>query len=177
LHACAFTVEVIPRAEVGGVAVVPERRCGPTSAIDEHVERLTVSHGGSAKAMMRWLPDAPPGYELVTAARHWIEDQMIGAGRSRSHCLALALITSELVTNAVMHATGPIFVGVDASEEQTRVEVWDATPQIDSTPRHRGASDGEVGGWGLALVSRLSDRWGTSRNETGKCVWSEVVTE
>jgi anti-sigma regulatory factor (Ser/Thr protein kinase) len=85
----------------------------------------------------------------------------------------VALVTSELVTNAVLHASPPIEIAVDTNGEYTRVEVWDGSPEVSASPGRRNASD-DIGGWGLALIARLSETWGTSRTSASKCVWSEI---
>ena len=83
----------------------------------------------------------------------------------------LRLLTSEMVTNAVRHAGSAredtIGVAVEVSQRRVRVEVADDGPGFDRStfPSHpRG-----VGGWGLRLVTRLSDRWGVSRTSRTRC--------
>jgi len=124
--------------------------------------------------MMQWLPHPPSGIELVTTARHWSEHHVRDAGGSPEHSAVVALVTSELVTNAVMHAAGPIEIALDTNGDHTRVEVWDRSPERTAQPVRRDAISGEVGGWGLAMIARLSDSWGTSRTPESKCVWSEI---
>jgi anti-sigma regulatory factor (Ser/Thr protein kinase) len=124
--------------------------------------------------MMQWLPNPPSSMALVTTARHWSEGRVREAGGSSEHSAIVALVTSELVTNAVMHASGPIEIAVDTDGDYTRVEVWDGSPErAAQLGRHDQSSD-TVGGWGLAMIARLSDRWGTSRTPASKCVWSEI---
>jgi anti-sigma regulatory factor (Ser/Thr protein kinase) len=128
--------------------------------------------------MMQWLPNPPASLALVTTARHWSEGRVREAGGSSEHSAVVALVTSELVTNAVMHAAGPIEVALDTDGDHTRVEVWDGSPERAAQPaRHDETSESQsesVGGWGLALIARLSDRWGISRTPASKCVWSEI---
>jgi len=84
------------------------------------------------------------------------------------------LLTSELVTNAVMHsashcAGGTITVQISESAGGVRVEVADAGSDL-SAPVVRGdvyASDGH----GLFLVQTLSDQWGYLRDDNGTTVW------
>ena len=84
-----------------------------------------------------------------------------------------ALLTSELVSNAVLHARTPFEVLVDRSNEHVRVTVVDGSP--DPPAVQRPAAD-EVGGRGLVLVSRLSHRWGFEGRQDGKSVWFELRT-
>jgi anti-sigma regulatory factor (Ser/Thr protein kinase) len=84
------------------------------------------------------------------------------------------LLTSELVTNAVMHsashcAGGTVTVQISESADGVRVEVADAGSDL-SAPAVRGdvyASDGH----GLFLVQTLSDQWGYLRDDNGTTVW------
>ena len=84
------------------------------------------------------------------------------------------LLTSELVTNAVMHSAsrcvgGTISILIMESAGGTRIEVSDQGSEL-SSPVVRGdvyASDGH----GLFLVQTLSDQWGYLRDDHGTTVW------
>ena len=84
------------------------------------------------------------------------------------------LLTSELVTNAVMHSAsrcsgGTVTVQITESAGGVRIEVADAGSDL-SAPIVRGdvyASDGH----GLFLVQALSDQWGYLRDDNGTTVW------
>ncbi|MCG7210901.1 ATP-binding SpoIIE family protein phosphatase [Streptomyces arenae] len=80
------------------------------------------------------------------------------------------LLVSEIVTNAVRHASRPIGLRL-LRTEVLRCEVGDDVPQL---PRLRRASPDEEHGRGLYLVNRLARRWGTTRLGTGKNVWFEL---
>jgi anti-sigma regulatory factor (Ser/Thr protein kinase) len=82
----------------------------------------------------------------------------------------LVLLTSELVTNAVLHARTPVRLDVVMGDEQVMVAVGDLAPVEQSLePRHW--SKDRPGGRGLALVADLSDAWGTRTHSGGKAVW------
>jgi anti-sigma regulatory factor (Ser/Thr protein kinase) len=84
------------------------------------------------------------------------------------------LLTSELVTNAVMHSSsrcngGTVTVTIADSAGGVRIEVADAGSDL-SSPVVRAdvyASDGH----GLFLVQMISDKWGYLRHENGTTVW------
>jgi anti-sigma regulatory factor (Ser/Thr protein kinase) len=84
------------------------------------------------------------------------------------------LLTSELVTNAVMHSSsrchgGIVTVLIMEAADGVRIEVADEGSDL-STPVVRGdvyASDGH----GLFLVQTLSDQWGYLRDGKGTTVW------
>ncbi|MCX4582476.1 ATP-binding protein [Streptomyces sp. NBC_01481] len=82
----------------------------------------------------------------------------------------MALIVSELVTNAVQHGEGPIVMVLQQRDDTVLIEVADASPRL---PVPRQESAGEESGRGLALVQACSDDWGCrarGRND-GKWVW------
>jgi anti-sigma regulatory factor (Ser/Thr protein kinase) len=81
----------------------------------------------------------------------------------------VALLTSELVTNAVRHAAGPVVtLVVSCSRGQVRVDVHDTScvlPELADVP-----ADAESGR-GLHLVASLADEWGFYRTPAGKAVY------
>jgi anti-sigma regulatory factor (Ser/Thr protein kinase) len=80
-----------------------------------------------------------------------------------------ALLTSELVTNAVRHAPGPLHIGVGCAHGSFVVSVQDGDPE---GPNPRRAQARSVGGRGLALVNKLADSWGYRQiPNDGKQVW------
>lgn len=81
-----------------------------------------------------------------------------------------ALLVSELVTNSLRYAHGPISVRMVLSASLL-VEVSDPLPD---PPRERTASEHDEGGRGIQLVARESRRWGTRRGPIGKTVWFEL---
>lgn len=90
----------------------------------------------------------------------------------------LRLLVSEVVTNAVRHASAASGAHVVLIAEEcpgcVRIEVHDEgggfVAPADPGPRPEGTS-----GWGLFLVERLADRWGT-KTAPGAHVWFEVAT-
>jgi anti-sigma regulatory factor (Ser/Thr protein kinase) len=84
---------------------------------------------------------------------------------------AVVLLVSELVGNTVLHAGTEIDVVVEFDGRRIRVEVSDASPVL---PRRKRYSATSATGRGLALVERLSERWGAERSGPGKIVWFEL---
>lgn len=82
------------------------------------------------------------------------------------------LVVSELVTNAVRHATGPIEVQVLLLDQIVSFSVGDAKTPL---PRLRRTSFDDEGGRGLQLVSLLGHRWGARATPTGKVVWCDLL--
>jgi serine phosphatase RsbU (regulator of sigma subunit) len=79
------------------------------------------------------------------------------------------LLASELVTNAIRYAKGPVTFRL-ICEDTLVCEVADSAPAL---PRLWDASGDDERGHGLQIVSRLSHRWGSRRTPAGKVVWCE----
>ncbi|WP_406086912.1 ATP-binding protein [Kitasatospora purpeofusca] len=89
--------------------------------------------------------------------------------------LALATVVSELVTNAVQHASGEtLTIGVSANRYRERllVEVYDESSML---PRPRTVGPDAESGRGMLLVERLARRHGSEVTEHGKRVWAELA--
>ena len=87
------------------------------------------------------------------------------------------LLTTELSTNAVVHANTELDIEVRADETGLTVTVTDFAPgpveQLAVGPRNESVDIGEVAerGRGLLLVDHFASRWGTVHEGTGKGVW------
>ncbi|RKE21808.1 serine phosphatase RsbU (regulator of sigma subunit) [Streptomyces sp. TLI_171] len=79
------------------------------------------------------------------------------------------LVLSELVTNAIRYAGGPVLVRLIRSSVLT-CEVSDPSA---TQPRMRRARLTDEGGRGLYLVAQLTERWGSRYTRTGKTIWAE----
>ncbi|MER7831369.1 ATP-binding protein [Streptomyces sp. NPDC095602] len=91
-----------------------------------------------------------------------------------------ALLVSELVTNSLRYAHGPVGLRLTRVPEPhdslpprhaLLVEVSDPVPD---PPRARPAGPDDEGGRGLQLVACAARRWGTRKGLTGKTVWFEL---
>jgi len=78
------------------------------------------------------------------------------------------LLLSELLTNAVQHAQGPVTVHVSRTAAELTVEVGDGSSH---TPEPRRADEDEESGRGLNLVRVLADSWGVRPTDDGKTTW------
>jgi anti-sigma regulatory factor (Ser/Thr protein kinase) len=85
----------------------------------------------------------------------------------------LRLLVTELVTNSVRHGrSDDVLLRVLVGPSAVWTEVTDKGPGFD--PTAAGAPREDHGGWGLFLVERLADRWGTSTDEGATKVWFEL---
>ena len=84
------------------------------------------------------------------------------------------LLTSELVTNAVVHtgAQCTLYAQFDPALGSLRVEVADVSTHVPAIPVE--VAPGVVGGHGLRLVAAMARRWGIASSRTGKTMWFEL---
>ncbi|MFD6433219.1 ATP-binding protein [Streptomyces venezuelae] len=82
------------------------------------------------------------------------------------------LLTSELVTNALVHTDHEAVVTATVGPHGLRVEVRDFVGHRPE-PRVPNADDG-TSGRGLILVQSLADAWGVRAHGVGKAVWFEL---
>jgi anti-anti-sigma factor len=112
-------------------------------------------------------------------ARAELRDAVAG-GVGEADRATLTLLTSELVTNSVIHsgsdAGDTVAVRITTYPERVRIEVTDAGPGFEVGNLPPGPRD--YGGHGLVVVEGLSSRWGTTRAgaDGGFCVWFELDT-
>jgi len=114
------------------------------------------------------LPPVPPS---VSAARRFV-----AAALRRHHAVpevidTACLLTSELVTNALVHARSRVKLTVSVLGRRVRVEVGDAS---EAQPRPRAIVDDATTGRGLHIVEAMATRWGSSATADGKRVWFEL---
>ena len=116
----------------------------------------------------------PGGKRAAGMARRSVLSVQADLPHSIRHRLALLL--SELVTNAIQHGgAGPdetVQVRLASSADKVRVEVFD--PGSNSGPPRDRLEEG--GGYGLLLVDRLADGWGRGAAAGGgSLAWFELA--
>jgi anti-sigma regulatory factor (Ser/Thr protein kinase) len=86
-----------------------------------------------------------------------------------------ALLTSELVTNAIRHERGgTVMLAINCSQDQLRVDVHDSSGDIPVVLDTAGEAEA---GRGLMLVATLSDEWGFYRTPAGKAVYFTLSSQ
>ncbi|MFF4601704.1 ATP-binding protein [Streptomyces sp. NPDC001339] len=131
----------------------------------------TVRRRGMATGspIAEWSFPADPGAVRTarTAVRRVLDDWGLNGAAD-----VAVLLVSELVTNSLRYASGPIGVRmVLLGSGGLLVEVSDPLPD---PPQERTAAPDDEGGRGLQLVAGVSRRWGTRYGKTGKTVWFEL---
>lgn len=118
--------------------------------------------------------DLPASPSSVATARQFVRRTLLEWSRSNIVEPA-ALMTSELVTNAVQYSgtdvarRNTIAVRVLPTGHGVRIEVDD---DCTAAPVRRAA--GDQGGRGLTIVDTMATTWGTHANQNGKTVWFEL---
>jgi anti-sigma regulatory factor (Ser/Thr protein kinase) len=88
-----------------------------------------------------------------------------------SVCDVAELLSSELVTNAVVHARAPVELEAAYDENSVlRIDVYDRSPGV-VNPEPKNPGVGAEGGRGLAIVAKLASKWGVDPLAQGKRVW------
>lgn len=133
------------------------------------VEARTRSSVVTARAAATFEPVG----RSVAAARAFVRDTLQGWGHADVVDDAVVL-TSELVTNAVIHAGTAADVLCLRSEDGVRVEVGDRYPEREVPMQGAGqgfANLDRENGRGLLLCAALASRWGVEYTPTRKHVW------
>jgi anti-anti-sigma factor len=180
-----IVIERIARERSIALAIRPP--AGPV------IDLLQMTGVGDRVPLTPSAGDPPPSAPFIERSEIELARERTAPGRARAELreaalgrvgeaerATLTLMTSEVVTNAVIHpdpdAGGSVFLRITVYSDRVRVEVTDAGTGFDATalqPRPR-----EVGGHGLVVVEGLSSRWGTRRTGDGEtkgfCVWFEL---
>ncbi|MFI5683016.1 ATP-binding protein [Streptomyces sp. NPDC051636] len=82
------------------------------------------------------------------------------------------LVVSELVTNAVKYAPGPVTLDLQISEGAVRVSVWDSDPVL---PDGAATDPQRVGRHGLEIALAVSQAYEVRREPVGKCVTALIA--
>ena len=139
---------------------------------EDDVAVLAVEHAlkPSRSASME-VPAEPTAPSRV---RHWMTGQLTEWQVPESVIGAAVLCTSELTTNALLHAGTAARVEIDLSAERLLVSVADSGTRGTVTRARTDTLSSR--GRGLGLIEELSDAWGTDPSVRGSTVWFEILT-
>jgi len=115
------------------------------------------------------LVTLPPAPDSARQARRFVADVLTTAGVDPDRRDTAVLLTSELVTNGIVHALTDLQVTVEATAAWVRVEVVDGNPNL---PQRRDYDDEAMTGRGLEMLELLADELGVQPlADEGKRVW------
>ncbi|MFH8496600.1 SpoIIE family protein phosphatase [Streptomyces coeruleorubidus] len=156
----------------GPTGGLPQQRREPVGHAAQHVENRSRSSVITARAAASFEPVG----RSVASARSFVRDTLQGWGFADIVDDAVVL-TSELVTNAVVHAGTSADLLCLRSDEGVRIEVADRYPEreipLQASAINMGSPDRE-GGRGLQLCAALAGHWGVEYTPTHKTVWFQL---
>jgi serine phosphatase RsbU (regulator of sigma subunit)/anti-sigma regulatory factor (Ser/Thr protein kinase) len=169
-------LDALVAAAAGSASGDPRNLCSlATAAVaeptDDDVAVLAVEHAvATSRSATMLVPAEPTGPSRV---RQWMSTRLRDWAVPEAVIAAAILCTSELTTNALLHAGTPAQVHVDLSAERLLVSVAD-TGTRGSVARARTDALSSRGR-GLGLIEELSDTWGTDPTVRGSTVWFEML--
>jgi len=126
--------------------------------MDLRTARLDLAHDATAPRLARRF--------LGTVLQGWgAEDDIVDRSQ---------LLVSELVSNAVLHGTGPVELHITETDPALgvyRIEVSNAGHGV---PAMRRTNNEELSGRGLQLVDSLAREWGSNNIDGHTRVWFDV---
>ena len=153
----------------GGAVGYLEKGLRPSQLVDELLEvaslmELVEGAADTARARLEAQPQS------AASARRFVDETL-----RRWECDELfdvvGLLTSELVTNAILHAHSEIELSVRLTPNAVRIDVADHSALL---PSPRDAAEEDTSGRGLGLVEALATSWGVDERPGGKSVWFEL---
>ena len=122
---------------------------------------------------IRWT--LPSDVSSVGDVRWALRNVLEGAGSPLDESDAAALVITELLANAIVHAdceNGLVNVVIKSSDDQIHIEVTDHNrcPPVQAENVRPDALSGR----GLSIVDALSSSWGWDRVDDGNRVWCDV---
>ncbi|WP_447039268.1 ATP-binding protein [Streptomyces sp. DSM 118878] len=163
---------------LGDTLLIAETRCAYAAEAPSAMGGIALGSVPESLAVRRL-----PGAELVSAsvARRFVRSAARDCGVPQDLVGTLEVITSELVTNALLHGGGEtVTVALALTGRVLTLSVTDegrgpVTATAGGLLEVEGPVAGEAeSGRGLLIVAALADRWGRYRAAEGLTVWAEL---
>ncbi|WP_458246785.1 ATP-binding SpoIIE family protein phosphatase [Streptomyces sp. MAI_2237] len=138
----------------------------PARPTDDVALLVARTHVLGPDRVAQW--DLPSDPAVVSRARTAATEQLTAWGLD-DLAFTTELVVSELVTNAIRHAHGPVQLRL----LRDRALICEVSDRSGTSPRLRRARNEDEGGRGLFLAARLTERWGTRYTPEGKVIWTE----
>ncbi|WP_432128620.1 SpoIIE family protein phosphatase [Streptomyces sp. bgisy082] len=155
-----------PGRGLDGVGHELLRSLGDAPARDDMALLLARTRAVAPEDTATW--EFPADVSVVSAARRAVAGQLAAWGLDELS-FTTELVVSELVTNAVRYAGGPIGLRLIRGD----VLVCEVNDPSNTQPRLRRARWSDEGGRGLFLIAQLTTRWGSRYTRSGKTIWTE----
>lgn len=156
----------------------PEVLAGLLAAVWASQDPQAAVHGSHVRAVdpgeVRWtFADLHEADLPAAAARDHVRAELARAQADPRAVADAALVATELVSNALRHAPGPIALAIEVDSDVVHIAVRDEEPR--RIPVLTAAAEElRERGRGLHIVQSASRAWGWSRELTGKIVWAAV---
>ncbi|WP_055490629.1 SpoIIE family protein phosphatase [Streptomyces sp. TP-A0356] len=155
-----------PEPDLDALCATAVQRLVPVPQPDDIALLLTRMHALNTDDVASW--EVPFDPAAVSDVRLRVTRQVQAWGLEEL-AMTTELIASELVTNAIRHAAGPVRLRLLRNSRLT-CEVSDGS---NTAPRLKHARSTDEGGRGLFLVAQFAHRWGTRYTPEGKIIWTE----
>ncbi|MFE5896921.1 ATP-binding protein [Streptomyces sp. NPDC056488] len=119
---------------------------------------------GDARCIADARHHATAFLETARAAHH-----LMVSDRARDMTV---LVVSELVTNVLKYAPGPVLMELRATAEVVDVVVWDSDPTL---PTPRAADPGRVGQHGMEIVRAVTEELFVEQEPVGKRITARIA--
>ncbi|MEU5614655.1 SpoIIE family protein phosphatase [Streptomyces sparsogenes] len=151
----------------------PERTCRavmealpPEHPVDDMALLVAGATGLDPGHVASW--DLPSDPAVVSRMRAAVA-RTLDAWELGEAAFTTELVVSELLGNAIRHASGPIRLRLI----RDRTLICEVADGSTTAPHLRRAATTDEGGRGLFLVAQMVQRWGTRYTRSGKVIWTE----
>ncbi|MFE5511715.1 ATP-binding protein [Streptomyces sp. NPDC056529] len=131
---------------------------------DGYLIRAGYAFDGDARCIADARHHATAFLETARAAHH-----LTVSDRARD---LTALVVSELVTNVLKYAPGPVLMELRATAETVDVVVWDSDPAL---PTPRAADPGRIGQHGMEIVKAVTEALFVEQEPVGKRITARLA--
>ncbi len=138
---------------------------------DDDVAILLAQVLDDSRPRLTAVRQIPPYGSAVRHARDFTLSTMRSWGMPDELTTVAVLLTSELITNAIVHGRPPIELRLQHGPTDVVIEAHDSAAPL---PRRLRMTAEDEYGRGLQLVAQLADRWGTRPTPEGKAVWCRL---
>ncbi len=138
----------------------------PDHPADDVALLIARTHVLNEDRVATWELPADPA--VVAYVRQQVATRLTDWGLGEA-AFTTELVVSELITNAIRYARGPIQLRLI----RDRALICEVSDGSSAAPHLRQANEFDEGGRGLLLVSQLTQRWGSRQTPLGKTIWAE----